>query len=110
MRVGEKLRGALDLVFRAGIDLAVDESLFVDPEEAILFLQDKDKFRADRFYGVSKEDYLEWINGGELICCAKTSSGKQCKNAVKGANWKKSSYTPSEYIRLRGGYCHIHGG
>ena len=61
------------------------ESIPASPEEVLRYIEDHDLFAA-RYHGVSREDYLEWLDAyGVPRCSAMTRSGKPCRSARAGA-------------------------
>jgi hypothetical protein len=67
---------------------------------------DPDSFAAKHF-GLSKNDYVEWIKfGGMPRCGARTRKGTLCENSVG-----RSQMEPAEFFKLhRSDCCACHGG
>lgn len=58
-----------------------------------------------RIYGVSRRDYLAWMeNEGNLRCSANTASGRRCKNIVP----RGYQLPAAQWAARQGEYCHIH--
>lgn len=59
-------------------------TLFLNAEEVFQYLADKDGFAARQF-GLTKQEYAEWVEtGGFVRCAGTTTSGTRCKNHVSG--------------------------
>lgn len=70
------------------------------------FVTDEVGFSA-RFFGVSKEQYLEWLRlDGAVQCSAKTKSGERCRHFVSGGG----QMDIKDWLAKNGEYCAVHGG
>lgn len=84
------------------------ERIELQPEHIRLYLDEPDAGVAAA-HGVSREEYLEWLEGwGSVQCDGITVPGTRCRHTAKGLSglelpaWREA--------RKRGGYCVIHGG
>lgn len=81
-------------------------TVVLEPSDVGAFLRDRDQWVADSL-GVSKQQYLDWIeSGGTPRCGATTKEGHRCKNYVSGGIQRDID----DWVRLEGGYCAVHGG
>ncbi len=82
------------------------ETVVVPSNSVVEYVADPQGFAA-RHFGVSKEQYLLWVEmDGMPQCGATTKNGPRCKNGVSGG----SQRSIEEWLRLDGGYCAVHGG
>lgn len=80
------------------------QTFVVGPETLIKLRKDQAVAHAE-CYGVSKEDYLSWVEEEFSVrCAAKTAKGKRCKNAVEDG----CSVEPKTWVEMQGMYCHVH--
>jgi hypothetical protein len=74
------------------------------PEAVLRFVCDPEETYAAA-YGVTKSDYLAWMNAGCCVdCAATTKRGRPCANPVMRQASVKL------WLELQGEYCVIHGG
>jgi hypothetical protein len=103
----------IDSMSQAGIIFAVNfraawggSNAFISAAEVPLFVADPDAAAA-RHHGVSKELFCEWVaSEGSVQCSANTTSGHRCKNHLSGGGQQEIG----DWLKMRGGYCVIHGG
>jgi len=103
----------IDSMSQAGIMFAVNfraawggSSAFINAEEVPLFVADPDAAAA-KHYGVSKELFCECVDSeGSVQCSANTAAGPRCKNHLSGGGQREIE----DWLKMRGGYCVIHGG
>ncbi len=81
-----------------GTEISVSEDQLRD------FKTDPDEFAAKQF-GLSKEEYVEWIElHGQPLCGATTRKGKPCRSGLRGYH-----LSAGEWIkRHRADYCAAH--
>jgi hypothetical protein len=84
------------------------ERVELRPEHIRLYLDDPDAGVAAA-HGVSREEYLEWLEGwGSIRCDGITVPGTRCRHTAKGLSGLE---LPAWIVaRERGGYCVVHGG
>lgn len=103
----------IDAMDAAGISFAAHvrsvggvHNLFLKPRDIAGFIADRDQFAAD-YFGVTKAQYLEWLeHDGSARCSGTTTQGKPCRNYLSGY----SQLPIQEWLRRDGGYCAVHGG
>jgi hypothetical protein len=78
---------------------------FCEFEEAERYNADPDLWAAE-MYGMTKAEYLEWINlDGAPLCRAETKNGRQCRNVIG-----RTQQCAREWKALhRKGCCVAHG-
>lgn len=84
------------------------ETVTMTPDDLRVYIEDPD-LGAARAAGVSREDYLVWLETeGFVQCDAVTRAGARCKNGRFG----HYAEDPAQWLqrRKRGGYCTTHGG
>lgn len=65
-----------------------------------------DKYAAlAKYYGVSKSDYVTWLEQNMSVqCCGTTTKDKRCKNVVTGGN----NVSVQEWVKRQGLLCDVH--
>lgn len=82
------------------------ETVAVPSSSVAQYVDDPQGFAAKHF-GVTKEQYLLWVEmDGLPQCGATTKNGARCKNGVSGG----SQRSIAEWLHLDGDYCAVHGG
>lgn len=84
--------------------VAGGQSCLVSPDQLIALMNDPVGLYA-RIYGVSRSDYLAWMESeGHLRCSAKTASARRCKNIVPRGH----QLPAQQWAARQGEYCHVH--
>ncbi|MEO8564101.1 MAG: hypothetical protein ABI601_18615 [bacterium] len=101
------LRQAIDLLDAGGVEFCAGGCTTLQPKHVERFVADPIWWWA-KVAGVSRDDWLARLaaTNPNLQCSAKTKQGRQCKHEVYGIRHANAA----EFARLRGGYCHVHGG
>lgn len=65
-----------------------------------------DKYSAlAKYYGVSKSDYVTWLEQNMSVqCCGTTTKDKRCKNVVTGGN----HVSVQDWVKSQGSLCEVH--
>jgi hypothetical protein len=103
----------IETMVAAGIELSVNVrdvcggyTFTLSPKDVPVFIADKDECAANH-YGVSKAQYLEWLeHGGRPRCSGLTTKRRRCQNYLSGP----IQLGIHEWLRCDGGYCVLHGG
>ncbi|MCV0424135.1 MAG: hypothetical protein K5905_01550 [Roseibium sp.] len=80
------------------------ENVHFGPEDLNRLLEDKTGFAAG-YFGVTRQQYLDWIaTGGNPRCSSETRSGKPCRKPAGG----RYQIGIDEWLASDGGLCRSH--
>lgn len=103
----DHILSVLRLAERSGIMLCIPGYYELDAEEALLYIQNPDQCYA-KINGVSVEQFLRYRErNGIPQCGATTQRGRRCKCSSANSDHCRE---PSDFVKVDGGYCSIHGG
>jgi hypothetical protein len=106
-------RKTIASIFEAGIGLCGDipaptgnVSEWLEPDDVPDFIHDRGAWFAKK-HGVTKEDYLGWLEADGLPRCgATTGKGTRCRNPVSGGSQRGLL----DWLNEEAGFCTVHGG
>lgn len=104
--VNQKVSPADRIYYVQVEDVCGAAEMYLDGHELEQYNADPDAYAAG-FFGLTKEQYLEWLNlQGTPLCAATTRKGKPCKSVIRGFQ-----LPPKDWLALhRNEYCWVHGG
>ena len=103
----------IDALINAGVELVANiptpwggTTTVLKKLDVVAFLTDREDWFA-RKNGVTKEDYLAWLEAEGLPRCgATTRNGGRCRNPVSGGTQRNLL----DWLNEDAGFCTVHGG
>ncbi len=95
-----------EIILSASLDVpGGSETVTRDVDQALAYMADSKIFSA-RYFGISVDDYEEWVAAEGLArCAAPTKGGERCRNPVKGA----TQLSAKQWAGRQDGFCALHG-